>query len=99
MLQRAVVPALPPDGAAMIPDPNVLSTVTFSEVPGEWVLPDYALVPTGDHRRGWRPVACRSCQALVLWVQTRRGRMAPLNADGTSHFSNCPQADRWRRKP
>lgn len=60
-----------------------------------WVIPAWAIAPQGPG--GYRPVPCRSCGATVLWVDTRRGRKAPLNADGTSHFSSCPQADAWRR--
>lgn len=42
---------------------------------------------------------CRSCQALILWTTTPRGKRAPLNQDGTSHFSDCPQSAQWRKKP
>lgn len=61
----------------------------------KWVLPDWAAVPDP----GTRASACRSCAAPVLWVDTYGGKRAPLNADGTSHFATCPQADQWRRKP
>ena len=50
---------------------------------------------------GWTPDnigRCRSCGAEVLWCLTPRGKKAPLNADGTSNFSNCPQSDQWRRR-
>ncbi|MES2210935.1 MAG: hypothetical protein V4515_12255 [Chloroflexota bacterium] len=50
---------------------------------------------------GWTPDnigRCRSCSAEVLWCLTPNGKKAPLNADGTSHFSNCPQSDQWRRR-
>ncbi len=39
---------------------------------------------------------CRSCGQQVLWCTTAAGKRAPLNPDGTSHFSNCPQASAWR---
>lgn len=49
----------------------------------------------------WRPAdhvsRCRSCDAPIVWCVTPRGKRAPVNADGTSHFSNCPEADRWRK--
>ena len=51
---------------------------------------------------GWTPDNighCRSCGAEVLWCLTAARRKAPINADGTSHFATCPQADSWRRKP
>lgn len=50
---------------------------------------------------GWTPTniaRCRSCGADVLWCITPKGKHAPVNADGTSHFSNCPQSDQWRRR-
>lgn len=50
---------------------------------------------------GWSgqlpPGRCRSCGAEVLWAKTPKGKRAPLNRDGTSHFSDCPQASSWRR--
>jgi hypothetical protein len=57
-----------------------------------FVLPD-GWVP--DLAASW----CRSCNALILWCQTRSGKRAPLNPDGTSHFASCPQASTWRRRP
>ena len=41
--------------------------------------------------------ACRSCESPIVWCKTPAGKRAPVNPDGTSHFSTCPQADRWRR--
>ena len=41
--------------------------------------------------------ACRSCGAEILWALTPRGRKAPLNRDGTSHFATCPQSLDWRK--
>lgn len=56
-------------------------------------LPDWA-----EYLAGYRPSACRSCGATVLFVRSRKsGKMAPLNGDGTSHFATCPDAKRWRR--
>lgn len=56
----------------------------------EWA---YAPKPTAE------PTRCRSCKASILWVETvKRGRPAPINRDGTSHFATCPQADGWRRR-
>ena len=42
--------------------------------------------------------ACRSCSAPIVWCKTPAGKRAPVNPEGTSHFSTCPQADRWRRR-
>lgn len=51
---------------------------------------------------GWLPdehsARCRSCHALILWCRTPNQKRAPLNPDGTSHFSSCPQAEQWRRR-
>lgn len=47
----------------------------------------------------WRPSnvgRCRGCSQLILWVTTKAGRKMPVNANGTSHFSNCPKADSFR---
>lgn len=40
--------------------------------------------------------ACRSCAAPIVWARTPAGKRAPVNADGTSHFATCPQAEAWR---
>lgn len=53
------------------------------------------LIPLGYQPDGVG--ACRSCHQIVLWTHTQRGNKAPLNQDGTSHFSTCPQADGWRK--
>lgn len=60
----------------------------------EWVIPAWAEPPAA----GEKPSACRSCGASVMWVLTKRGKRAPLNPDGTSHFATCPQAASWRKK-
>jgi len=43
------------------------------------------------------PSKCRSCGAEVWWIRTFAGKMMPVNRDGTSHFSTCPQAAKWRK--
>jgi hypothetical protein len=41
---------------------------------------------------------CRSCHAPIIWAMHNiTGKRSPLNPDGTSHFSNCPDAARFRR--
>ena len=42
---------------------------------------------------------CRACRAAIAWCTTKAGKLAPLNPDGTSHFSDCPEAARFRRRP
>lgn len=42
---------------------------------------------------------CRECPARIAWHVTPAGRKAPLNPDGTSHFSDCPGAERRRTRP
>ena len=56
---------------------------------GTWIVP---LGWTADNE-----AHCRSCGAEVLWCITPAGKKAPINRDGTSHFSNCPQAADWRK--
>lgn len=48
---------------------------------------------------GWTPDnigRCRSCGVEVLWCLTPKGRKAPLDATGESHFATCPDATAWR---
>ena len=41
---------------------------------------------------------CRSCGASVFFVQhAKTQKWMPLNANGTSHFSDCPDAASFRR--
>lgn len=47
--------------------------------------------------------ACRSCQAPVVWGETKAGKRAPFNLrDGRPtdelHFSTCPQAREWSKQ-
>lgn len=78
------------------PEPPQDTEVTID---GEvWLIPTWAQVPGPQGATPARTAACRSCAAPVLWVITHKsGRPSPLNQDGTSHFSTCPQAERWRR--
>jgi hypothetical protein len=56
-----------------------------------WVIPE-----------GTPPSKCRGCAAEIYFVAYTRktdnkpGRM-PLNPDGTPHFSNCPNAEEFRK--
>lgn len=40
---------------------------------------------------------CRGCGAEIWWVKTRRGKPAPYDTDGLSHFATCPQAKTFRK--
>ncbi len=44
------------------------------------------------------PGKCRSCDASVFWIRHRGGKLGIYNPDGTSHFSSCPQADKYRNR-
>lgn len=47
---------------------------------------------------GDRLTSCRSCGARMLFViREATGKRVPLNPDGTSHFTTCPQAASWSR--
>lgn len=54
-----------------------------------WTIPE-GYTPTNISR-------CRGCSEDILWATTPAGKRAPLNQDGTSHFSSCPDAARFRR--
>jgi len=41
---------------------------------------------------------CRGCGAIIYWIVTRNGKRMPVNPDGTSHFSTCPEAGKFRKK-
>lgn len=59
-------------------------------------LPEHVTIPEGYTFSGMG--ACRSCGAPVAWTVTAKGRAAPLNLDGVSHYATCPQADQWRKR-
>jgi hypothetical protein len=40
---------------------------------------------------------CRSCGAEITWKRTERGRLAPFDPDGTTHFVTCPDRRAWRK--
>jgi hypothetical protein len=43
------------------------------------------------------PGVCKGCGARIYYVRTASGKMHPENADGTTHFSTCSEADRFRK--
>lgn len=55
------------------------------------------LLPEPEAPEG-EPGECRSCHAPVLWRLTAKGKRAPFDQDGTSHFATCPDATRWRKR-
>jgi len=57
---------------------------------------DLFLVPDG-YVPDEHSARCRSCEALIVWVVTPRGKRAPMDPDGHSHFVSCPQRDQWRK--
>lgn len=47
--------------------------------------------------KGASPAKCRGCQQKIFWVRMTSEKNMPVNPDGTSHFSNCPKADKFRK--
>lgn len=57
------------------------------------------------------PGQCRSCKAVVFWIETGSGKKMPIDCDvdggaepsarsggqGVSHFVTCPDRDTWRK--
>jgi len=43
------------------------------------------------------PGICRGCGERIVWVVTAAGKHAPMNEDGSSHFSTCSRASDFRR--
>lgn len=50
---------------------------------------------------GWMDLPMRECKLCgrMLWFGTnpKTGKQMPLTDEGTNHFADCPQADRFRR--
>lgn len=44
------------------------------------------------------PGGCRSCAAPVWWFRTPAGKAMPLSQAGVSHFSDCPNAGKHRKR-
>jgi hypothetical protein len=58
--------------------------------------------PKAPHKRkvyeippGTLESKCRSCHAVIFWIQPRPGVRLPVNPDGVSHFETCPDAASW----
>jgi Zn-finger protein len=41
--------------------------------------------------------ACKSCLAPIYWIETQAGKRMPVNANGVSHFADCPNAASHRK--
>jgi hypothetical protein len=44
---------------------------------------------------------CKACGVEMYWAVTANGKRIPIVKDGEewmSHFANCPEANRFRRK-
>ena len=58
-----------------------------------------------------RTARCRSCDQYIVWLKTEAGANMPVDADSVeegdktfdakshvSHFSTCPDADKFRKR-
>lgn len=54
----------------------------YQNADGEWVYE----VPT--HKKASK---CRSCQAEIWWVKSKKGKNVPVNADGICHYETCTE--------
>ncbi len=45
------------------------------------------------------PTTCRGCPATIYMVRHKNGAMAPYTVAGLNHFSDCPAASNFTRKP
>lgn len=43
------------------------------------------------------PTTCRGCGAEIYWIRTIKGKLMPVDPDGTSHFATCPKAKSFRK--
>jgi hypothetical protein len=47
---------------------------------------------------GIKITQCKDCQEKIIFLETIRGKMAPLTMELKSHFADCPNAARFRKK-
>lgn len=57
-------------------------------------MPDQKFTIGPDAQMG----TCKGCQQSIWWIKTPKGRAMPCDADGTSHFATCPNADQFRNR-
>jgi len=44
------------------------------------------------------PAKCKACNQEMWFINTKSGRLMPVQGNGEPHFANCPGADEFRRK-
>ena len=44
------------------------------------------------------PGYCKDCNAPIFWVRHNSSKVGIYNHDGSSHFSTCPNAKRFRKR-
>jgi hypothetical protein len=60
---------------------------------------EYFVLPAGDAvKRAGKEGRCRSCSAVIYWVETASGKKLPMDPDGVTHFATCPQSKSWSGK-
>ncbi len=40
---------------------------------------------------------CQGCGQVITWNKTTKGKAAPMNLLGVSHFADCPRANEFRK--
>ena len=40
---------------------------------------------------------CLKCNAIIFLIKLRNGKRAPYTADGSNHFTNCPEAEAFKK--
>ena len=57
------------------------------------------IAPTLERPTG-NPVICKAegCGQEIWWVVTAKGRRTPVNADGSTHWGQCPGTSRFHRR-
>lgn len=58
---------------------------------------DYKKILTSILKCCGKPGQCDGCHATIYWMVSNRGRYIPYNEEGEAHFSDCPQADQFRK--
>lgn len=43
-------------------------------------------------------LSCRECGEPIIFLKTTAGKWQPVNMALESHFSDCPAADKFRRR-
>lgn len=66
--------------------------------PGLWKGDTIGRAPQVFHVEPGTPMAtCGSCRENIRWTVTDGGKRMPVNLDGSSHFSTCPNANAHRK--